>query len=36
VTLSIRPKKADIVVQLVALSWAPYWRDEQGNLEQAW
>jgi hypothetical protein len=30
-TLSIRPKKADIVVQLVALAWAPYWQDERGR-----
>ena len=33
--LSIRPKKADIVVQMVALAWAPYWQDEQGNVTPA-
>lgn len=36
VPLAIRPKKADIVIQLVALAWAPYWQDERGVVEQAW
>jgi hypothetical protein len=35
-TLSIKPKKADIQVRLVALAWAPYWRDERGANTQAW
>ena len=35
-TVSIRPKKSDILVQLVSLAWAPYWQDEQGNLTPAW
>jgi hypothetical protein len=35
-TLSIKPKKADIAVQLVALAWTPHWRDAQGNLTQAY
>jgi hypothetical protein len=26
-TLSLRPKKSNIAVQLVALAWAPYWRE---------
>jgi hypothetical protein len=34
-TVTIKPKKADIVVQLVALVWAPYWQDETGSIEQA-
>jgi hypothetical protein len=35
-TLSVRPKKTDINVQLVSLMWAPYWQDEQGNATPAW
>jgi hypothetical protein len=35
-TLSIKPKKSDILVQLTALAWAPYWQDEQGTLSAAW
>jgi peptidoglycan hydrolase CwlO-like protein len=34
-TLAIKPKKADIAVQLVALAWTPPWRDAQGNLTPA-
>jgi hypothetical protein len=34
-TLAIKPKKADIAVQLVALAWTPHWRDAQGNLTPA-
>jgi hypothetical protein len=35
-TVTIRPKKTDITVQLMALLWAPYWQDAQGNTSQAW
>jgi hypothetical protein len=35
-TLSINPKKTDIVVQLVALAWAPYRTDTQGQQSPAW
>ena len=35
-TVTIRPKKTDITVQLVALLWAPYWQDAMGNTTQAW
>ena len=35
-TLSVKPKKTDIQVQLVTLAWAPYWQDEQGNVTPAW
>jgi len=35
-TLSIKPKKAAIAVQLVALAWTPHWRDAQGNLTPAY
>ncbi|BAI60504.1 conserved hypothetical protein [Methanocella paludicola SANAE] len=34
--ISVKPKKADISVQLVALAWAPYWVDAQGGLTPAW
>ena len=35
-TLSIKPKKTDIQVQLTTLAWAPYWKDEQDSLSPAW
>lgn len=35
-TLVIKPRKADINVQLVTLVWAPYWQDDQGTISQAW
>ena len=35
-TISIKPKKANISVQLVALTWAPFWRDETGDVTSAW
>jgi hypothetical protein len=35
-TITIKPKKADITVQLVALTWAPFWQDASDNLEPAW
>lgn len=35
-TLTVKPKKADITVQLVTLAWAPYWQDETGTIEPAW
>jgi len=31
-TLSLKPKKTDIQVQLVTLAWDPSWQDAQGNL----
>ena len=34
-TVTIKPKKANIAVRLVALCWAPYWRDPDGNLRPA-
>jgi len=34
--LTIKPKKADIGVQLVALAWVPHWRDAQGLLTPVW
>jgi hypothetical protein len=35
-TLTIKPRKTNINVQLCALVWAPYWQDEQGSLTPAW
>ena len=35
-TVAIKPKKADISVELVALAWAPYWQDADGVVEPAW
>lgn len=35
-TISIKPKKANIAVQLVALAWAPFWLDAQGVATAAW
>ena len=34
--VSLKPKKVNIDVKLVALAWAPYWRDAQGALKPAW
>jgi translation initiation factor 2B subunit (eIF-2B alpha/beta/delta family) len=31
-TIEIKPKKADISVQLVALVWVPHWKDPEGAL----
>jgi hypothetical protein len=35
-TISIKPKKTNISVQLVALAWAPFWRGETGEVTSAW
>jgi len=35
-TLSLSPTKQNIAVKLVALAWAPSWRDAQGGLTPAW
>ena len=35
-TISIKPTKANIAVKLVALAWAPHWRDTKGTLTAAW
>ena len=32
----LKPKKVNIDVKLVALAWAPYWRDAQGGTRPAW
>jgi hypothetical protein len=35
-TVSVKPNKTDILVQLVALVWAPHWQDTAGNTTPAW
>lgn len=35
-TLSLKPKKTDIQVQLVTLAWLPFWQDDKGALTAAW
>ena len=35
-TIAIKPKKTNITVQLVGLAWAPFWRDESGEVQDAW
>ncbi len=32
----VKPKKTNISVSLVALAWAPYWVDSNGQLTSAW
>lgn len=34
--VSLKPKKVNIDVKLVALAWAPYWHDAQGGAKPAW
>jgi hypothetical protein len=35
-TLTLRPKKTDVTVQLASLLWVPTWQDKLGNTTQAW
>jgi hypothetical protein len=35
-TYVVKPKKKDISVSLVGLTWAPYFQDEKGQITQAW
>ena len=35
-TVIVKPKKTNISVSLVALTWAPYWQDNNGQLTSAW
>jgi hypothetical protein len=35
-TISLKPKKTDISVRLVALVWVPHWRSNDGSLSPAW
>jgi len=35
-TIRLKPKKADIHVQLITLAWLPYWLDKNDVSEPAW
>lgn len=35
-TISLKPKKKDINLRVIALAWTPQWRDERGDLTNAW
>jgi len=35
-TVSIKPRKANISVQVVSLAWTPFWRDQAGVMIAAW
>lgn len=35
-TVSLKPTKANIVVKLFTLAWAPYWQEAQGESKPAW
>jgi hypothetical protein len=35
-TIMVKPKKTDIVVQLVSLTWSPFWQDSTGSITPAW
>jgi hypothetical protein len=32
----VKPKKKDINLRVIALAWTPQWRDERGDLTNAW
>jgi len=34
--LVIKPKKSDILIQLLSLIWVPYWQDSQGSITPGW
>jgi hypothetical protein len=34
-TISIKPRKTNIAVRFVALSWVPHWLDAEGNVQPA-
>jgi hypothetical protein len=35
-TVTLKPTKANIAVQLTALAWAPHWRSDDGSMTPAW
>ena len=35
-TVTIRPKKSNITVDLLGVGWVPYWQDSQGHQAPAW
>jgi hypothetical protein len=35
-TTVVKPRRADVDIQLVSLVWVPYWQDELGGRSPAW
>ena len=35
-TVTLKPTKANVTVQLLGLAWTPYWHDAQGQVIPAW
>jgi hypothetical protein len=35
-TITVKPKKTNISITLVALAWLPHWQDPSGGLTSAW
>lgn len=35
-TVTLKPTKANITVNVLSLAWAPYWQDAQGQTTPAW
>jgi hypothetical protein len=35
-TVTLKPTKANVSVQLLGLAWTPYWHDPQGQIIPAW
>ena len=35
-TITIRPKKSNITVDLLGLGWVPHWQDTQGHSTPGW
>ena len=35
-TITIRPKKSNITVEVLGLGWVPHWQDSQGQGTPAW
>jgi len=35
-TIALKPKKKDINLRVIALAWTPQWRNERGDLTNAW
>jgi len=35
-TITVKPKKTNISITLVALAWLPHWQEPSGGLTAAW
>jgi hypothetical protein len=33
---TVKPRRTDVSIQLVALAWVPFWQDELGGRTPAW